>query len=90
MLIPILSSCAATDRERYRAASIAKAQTEAAAPRYLVPDDCRTTEAHAPLVVGTETVSVLARERAALDRQNARTLRCADHAQGVFDHLAAD
>lgn len=85
-----MSSCAAIDRARYREAVIVRAEAAAPPPRVLVPDDCRTTEAHAPLVVGAQAVSVLARERAALNRQNARTLRCADHAQGVFDELAAE
>lgn len=52
------------------------------------PDDCRKTEPHAPLVVGAEVRSVLKRERAALDRQNARTLRCADYFDDLADHLA--
>ncbi|MBA70179.1 MAG: hypothetical protein CML30_15035 [Rhizobiales bacterium] len=69
---------------------VARAEAEAPPPRYLVPDDCRATEAHAALVIGADPVSVLARERVALNRQNARTLRCADHAQRVFDRLAAD
>ncbi|KAB2765504.1 hypothetical protein F9L00_03405 [Brucella anthropi] len=42
------------------------------------PEDCRRKEAHAPLVEGQEKLSILKREREALDRQNARTDRCAD------------
>lgn len=42
-----------------------------------LPDDCRIKEPHAPLGEGMEARSILARERAALDRQNVRTDRCA-------------
>jgi hypothetical protein len=41
------------------------------------PDDCKRTESHASLEVGSELRSVIVRERGALDRQNARTGRCA-------------
>ncbi|APY14894.1 hypothetical protein BKD02_01480 [Brucella sp. 09RB8910] len=41
------------------------------------PEDCRRKEAPAPLVEGQEKLSILKREREALDRQNARTDRCA-------------
>ncbi|WP_369522266.1 hypothetical protein [Brucella anthropi] len=47
------------------------------------PEDCRRKEAHAPLVEGQEKLSILKREREALDRQNARTDRCA----GFYDEL---
>lgn len=47
------------------------------------PDDCGLKEAHATLVEGAEIRSVLKRERQALDRQNARTDRCA----GFYDDL---
>lgn len=42
-----------------------------------LPVDCRVQEAHAPLYVGAEALVVLRQERRALDRQNARTGRCA-------------
>jgi hypothetical protein len=47
------------------------------------PDDCRKKEDHAPLIDGAEAKSVLKRERQALDRQNARTDRCADFYNGL-------
>ncbi|MDX4076541.1 hypothetical protein [Brucella sp. NBRC 113783] len=50
------------------------------------PDDCRRKEAHAPLVEGQEKLSILKREREALDRQNARTDRCA----GFYDGLKGE
>jgi len=50
------------------------------------PEDCRRKEAHAPLVEGQEKLSILKREREALDRQNARTDRCA----GFYDGLKGE
>jgi len=76
-----LSSCAA-DRKLIAAAEtqgIAAAGTNL--PDY--PDDCRRKESHAPLVEGQEKLSILKREREALDRQNDRTDRCA----GFYDEL---
>ncbi|KAB2784086.1 hypothetical protein F9K99_03870 [Brucella anthropi] len=53
-----------------------KAQARIVPAEY--PDDCRKNEPHAPLIEGAEVRSILKRERAALDRQNARTDRCAE------------
>lgn len=77
----ILSSCAA-DRKLIAAA---ETQGRAAAGTNLpdYPEDCRRKEAHAPLVEGQEKLSILKREREALDRQNARTDRCA----GFYDEV---
>ncbi|WP_273795181.1 hypothetical protein [Brucella intermedia] len=60
-----------------------EAQGRAAARTNLpdYPEDCRRKETHAPLVAGQEKLSILKREREALDRQNARTDRCA----GFYD-----
>ncbi len=51
------------------------------------PKDCRAITAHAPLVVGAEIRSILKRERTALERQNARTMRCAEHYDGLKEGL---
>ncbi|NNH61178.1 hypothetical protein HLI01_31150 [Rhizobium laguerreae] len=37
-----------------------------------LPDDLRRQEAHAPVVEGEPVIAILARERQALDRANAR------------------
>ena len=50
----------------------------------LWPEDCRTMEPHAPVIIGTEALSGWKRERQALDRANARVGRCAD----LYDHIA--
>lgn len=69
-----------------RLSAAAKAEGEARVSRNLPdwPDDCRTREPHAAVPVGAEVLSVLKRERSALDRQNSRTDRCA----GFYDTLA--
>lgn len=48
-----------------------------------LPGDCRVKEPHAPLTLGNEALIILDRERGALDRQNARTGRCA----GFYDDV---
>ncbi|WP_273795307.1 hypothetical protein, partial [Brucella intermedia] len=66
-----MSSCAA-DRKLIAAAETAgRTAARINLPDY--PEDCRRREAHAPLVEGQEKLSILKREREALDRQNART-----------------
>ncbi|MBX5089337.1 hypothetical protein [Rhizobium lentis] len=40
-----------------------------------LPDDLRRQEPHAPIVEGQPLISILARERQALDRANARQQR---------------
>ncbi len=51
------------------------------------PSDCRQSEAHAPLVVGSEIRSILKRERTQLNRANARVGRCAGHYDGLRKKL---
>lgn len=77
-----LTGCANLDRQLKQAATVqGTAQARVTLPVY--PDDCRMKEPHAALVEGTEIRSILKRERDALDRQNARTDRCA----GFYDDL---
>ncbi len=76
------AGCAATDARLADAAG-AMGRTGTGIALADLPDDCRRTEPHAPLVAGAEMRSTLARERAALDRQNARAIRCA----GFHDQL---
>lgn len=79
----ILSGCASDKALKQAAVTQGTAEARVNLPPY--PEDCRAKEEHAPLVIGTEVRSVLKRERAALDRQNARTDRCA----GFYDDLKA-
>lgn len=69
----LISSCAETRL------FVAAAETGRTQARVILPDlppDCRVKEAHASVTVGAHAVSVITRERNALDRQNARTDRC--------------
>ncbi|MGH6775876.1 hypothetical protein [Brucella tritici] len=72
----ICSSCASDRLLQEAAEQQGKAQARIVLAEY--PDDCREKEAHAPLIEGAEVRSILKREQAALDRQNARTDRCAE------------
>lgn len=76
-----LSSCASDKLLHAAAEQTGRAQAERQLPAY--PDDCRKKEDHAPLIDGAEVRSVLRRERQALERQNARTDRCAEFYDGV-------
>ncbi|ARM87435.1 hypothetical protein RHEC894_CH01096 [Rhizobium sp. CIAT894] len=49
-----------------------KGQTAAGITLPPLPDDLRRQEAHAPVLEGEPVIAVLARERQALDRANAR------------------
>lgn len=71
----LISSCASEARLTRAAETAGRAEAGLMVPDW--PDDCRRQEAHAAARLGDEPVSVLKRERAALDRQNARTARCA-------------
>jgi hypothetical protein len=71
----VISGCTTTKRLDAAATTQGKIQAGIALPTW--PDDCRKTEPHASVEVGAELRSVLVRERSALDRQNARTGRCA-------------
>jgi hypothetical protein len=51
-----------------------------------LPPACRAQEAHAGLAVGAVAVSVLALERAALDRANGRVRGCA----GFYDDVKSN
>ena len=77
------TGCANLDRQlKQAAAAQGMAQARVTLPDY--PDDCRAREVHAALAEGAEIRSILKRERDALDRQNARTDRCA----GFYDDVA--
>ncbi|NKK63092.1 hypothetical protein GFL88_06025 [Rhizobium leguminosarum bv. viciae] len=53
-------------------AAVTKGQATAGVALPPLPDDLRRQEAHAPVVEGEQLISILARERQALDRANAR------------------
>ncbi len=72
------SSCAGLEA-RLDAAARGKGAAAARVALPALPEDCRRHEPHAALMAGAELRSVLKRERAALDRGNARIDRCAAH-----------
>lgn len=49
-----------------------------------MPVDCKTVEPHAPLIIGQDPLIPLKLERKALNRANARTSRCVEHAESHF------
>nr|WP_260691106.1 hypothetical protein [Rhizobium laguerreae] len=53
-------------------AAVTKGQATAGIALPPLPDDLRRQEAHAPVVEGEPVIAILARERQALDRANAR------------------
>ena len=65
-----MTGCSAT--ERLNRAATAKGQAQAGVLLPALPDDLRKQEAHAAVTEGQPLISVLARERQALDRANAR------------------
>jgi hypothetical protein len=69
-LLLIVSGCSTT--ERLNRAASAKGQTQAGVLLPALPDDLRRQEAHAAVTEGQPVISILARERQALDRANAR------------------
>ena len=80
-------SCSTMEKRLNSAASeIGQSQAKVNLPD--LPDDCRVKEPHAALTEGAEARSVLSRERAALDRQNARTDRCATFYDDTKGRLA--
>nr|WP_210264311.1 hypothetical protein [Rhizobium ruizarguesonis] len=53
-------------------AAVTKGQAAAGVALPPLPDDLRRQEAHTPVVEGEPVIAILARERQALDRANAR------------------
>ncbi len=69
-----LTSCSATERLNKAATAQGIIKASVVLPDY--PQDCRTLTPHAPIDVGAEFRSVLARERGQLNKANARVVRC--------------
>ncbi|WP_311044928.1 hypothetical protein [Rhizobium bangladeshense] len=54
-----------------------------------LPDDLRKQEPHAPIVEGQPVISILARERQALDRANGRQQRTVEFYDDIQKRLGA-
>jgi hypothetical protein len=65
-----VTGCSAT--ERLNRAATTKGQAAAGVLLPALPEDLRKQEPHAAVVEGQPLISILARERQALDRANAR------------------
>jgi hypothetical protein len=77
VMILIATSSCNTVENRVIAAAEVKGQVDAGIDIGDIPADCRVHEAHADLTGKVELHAKLKEERGALDRQNARTDRCA-------------
>lgn len=72
-LLLIVTGCSAT--ERLSSAAVARGQAAAGIVLPPLPEDLRKQEGHAPVREGEPLIAILARERQALDRANARQER---------------
>lgn len=81
------TSCVTTSRLTASASTQGQLKAGIALPDY--PDDLKQSEPHAEVASGAECRSVLARERSALDRQNARGSRGAAWYDDVQRRFAA-
>lgn len=68
----LTSAGCVTNAERLNRAATAKGQAQAGVQLPALPDDLRKQESHASVAEGQPVISILARERQALDRANAR------------------
>ncbi|QIG74529.1 hypothetical protein EVC10_021 [Rhizobium phage RHph_Y25] len=78
-----MTGCSAT--ERLNRAASTKGQASAGVLLPPLPGDLRKQEAHAAVTEGQPVISILARERQALDRANARQARTVQ----FYDDLAS-
>ncbi|TBY84581.1 hypothetical protein E0H40_29770 [Rhizobium leguminosarum bv. viciae] len=78
-----MTGCSAT--ERLNRAATTKGQAAAGVLLPPLPADLRKQEPHAPIVEGQTMISILARERQALDRANGRQQRSVE----FYDDLTA-
>ncbi|MBX5021242.1 hypothetical protein [Rhizobium lentis] len=83
-----MSGCSSVT-ERLNNAATAKGQAQAGAQLPPLPDDLRRQEPHAPIVEGQPLISILARERQALDRANGRQQRTVEFYDDIQKRLGA-
>ncbi|MGO8422249.1 hypothetical protein ACC807_10980 [Rhizobium ruizarguesonis] len=70
-------------------AATTKGQAQAGILLPALPDDLRRQEPHAPIVEGQPLISILARERQALDRANGRQQRTVEFYDDIQKRLGA-
>lgn len=86
-LLLIVTGCSAT--ERLNRAATAKGQAQAGVLLPALPDDLRRQEPHAAVTEGQSVISILARERQALDRANGRQQRTVEFYEDIQKRLGA-
>lgn len=74
----MLGSCQTTDKASIRKSATVIGQIRAGVNLPELPADCRVKEMHVVVRKGAVLQSIIVRERAQLNRQNARTDRCND------------
>ncbi|QIG67274.1 hypothetical protein EVB37_038 [Rhizobium phage RHph_TM3_3_3] len=82
-----MTGCSAT--ERLNRAATTKGQAQAGVLLPALPDDLRRQEPHAPIVEGQPLISILARERQALNRANGRQQRTVEFYEDIQKRLGA-
>lgn len=88
-MLMTLSSCQTTDQARLDKAAKTIGQLQAGVHLPELPVDCRVKEPHVIVRVGSELRDIIVRERGQLNRQNARTDRCAANYDNVRTKYAA-
>lgn len=86
LLALILTGCS-TSLKQLETASKKTGQVQAGIDLPTLPPECEHLEAHAELILGEEALSVLKRERAALERQHGITMDCAQFYKDVFERF---
>jgi hypothetical protein len=85
LLTATVTGCSATLNNRLQSAAATQGALSAGITLPPWPAECRIAEPHASIHTGDELRALLKRERAALNRANARTKRCAE----FYDDLLA-
>jgi hypothetical protein len=89
LLTATVSGCSATLNNRLQSAATQAGTIAAGITLPPWPAECRISEPHAAIKTGDELRALLKRERAALDRANSRTKRCAEFYDDLIKRLAA-
>jgi hypothetical protein len=88
-MMPTVTGCSATLNNRLQSAATQAGTISAGITLPQWPAECRINEAHAAIHTGDELRALLKRERAALDRANARQKRCAEFYDDLIKRLGA-
>jgi len=84
-----VTGCSATLNNRLQSAATQAGAISAGITLPPWPAECRISEPHTSIHTGDELRALLKRERAALDRANARQKRCASFYDDLIKRLGA-